>query len=133
MEDIEITTLPVADTRDLPKLRTLGYTADGSAAQLPVTALVPQTIKAASIDFPSGRFIACQPFIPGTSEVYVNGLRYFLGTDYMELSGNASSEGFILPGIDSTDEIVLKAVVVIPQEKATPKAAPTTLRTPLTN
>ena len=133
MEDIEITTLPVADPRDFPKLRTLGYTADGSAAQLPVTALVPQTIKAATIDFPSGRFVACQPFVPGTSEVYVNGLRYFPGTDYMELSGNALSEGFILPGIDSTDEIVLKAVVVTPQEKAAPKAAPTTRRAPLTN
>ena len=85
MEDLEITTLPVADRRDLPKLRTLGYDDEDNAAQVRLSDLLPQQIQAASIDFMNGLYIARQPFVPGTSEVYVNGLRYTLGKDYKEL------------------------------------------------
>ena len=112
MEDLEITTLPVADRRDLPKLRTLGYDSDGNAAQVHLSDLLPQQIRAASIDFMNGLYIARQPFVPGTSEVYVNGLRYTLGNDYKELVNDNAADGFELPGIESSDEIILKAVVI---------------------
>ncbi len=105
MEDLEITTLPVADRRDLPKLRTLGYDDEGNAAQV-----LPQQVLAASIDFMNGLFIARQPFVPGTSEVFVNGLRYTLGKDYKELVNDDAADGFELPGIESDDEIILKAI-----------------------
>ena len=104
MEDLEITTLPVADCRDIPKLRTMGYDSDGNAAQ---------EIPAASIDFINGIFIARQPFVPGTSEVFVNGLRYLPVRDYKELAGDDTADGFELPGIESSDEIILKAIPVI--------------------
>ena len=113
MEDLEITTLPVADRRDLPKLRTLGYDDEGNAAQVRLSDLLPQQIRAASIDFMNGLFIARQPFIPGTSEVYVNGLRYLPVRDYKELAGDDTADGFELPGIESSDEIILKAIPVI--------------------
>ncbi len=58
MEDLEITTLPVADRRDLPKLRTLGYDDEGNAAQVHLSDLLPQQIQAASIDFMNGLYIA---------------------------------------------------------------------------
>ena len=112
MEDLEITTLPVADRRDLPKLRTLGYDDEGNAAQVHLSDLLPQQIRAASIDFMNGLYIARQPFVPGTSEVYVNGLRYTLGKDYKELVNDNAADGFELPGIESSDEIILKAVVI---------------------
>ena len=51
MEDLEITTLPTADTASVPKLNTLGYDSDGNAAQVRLSDLVPRIIKAASIDF----------------------------------------------------------------------------------
>ena len=110
MEDLEITTLPVADRRDLPKLRTLGYDDEGNAAQVRLSDLLPQQILAASIDFMTGLFIARQPFVPGTSEVYVNGLRYTLGKDYKELTDGTKSDGIEIPGIESDDEIILKAI-----------------------
>ena len=110
MEDLEITTLPVADCRDIPKLRTMGYDSDGNAAQVRMSDLLPQQILAASIDFMNGLFIARQPFVPGTSEVYVNGLRYTLGKDYKELVNDNTADGFELPGIESSDEIILKAI-----------------------
>ncbi len=110
MEDLEITTLPVADRRDLPKLRTMGYDDEGNAAQVRLSDLLPQQIRAASIDFMNGLYIARQPFVPGTSEVYVNGLRYTLGKDYKELSDGTKADGFELPGIESDDEIILKAI-----------------------
>lgn len=113
MEDLEITTLPVADRRDLPKLRTLGYDDEGNAAQVRLSDLLPQQIPAASIDFINGIFIARQSFVPGTSEVYVNGLRYTLDKDYKELAGDDTADGFELPGIESSDEIILKAIPVI--------------------
>ena len=112
MEDLEITTLPVADRRDLPKLRTLGYDDEGNAAQVRLSDLLPQQIRAASIDFMNGLFIARQSFVPSTSEVYVNGLRYTLGKDYKELTDGITADGFELPGIESSDEIILKAVVI---------------------
>ena len=96
MEDLEITTLPVADCRDIPKLRTMGYDSDGNAAQVI-----------------NGIFIARQPFVPGTSEVFVNGLRYLPVRDYKELAGDDTADGFELPGIESSDEIILKAIPVI--------------------
>ena len=73
MEDLEITIQPVADRRDLPKLRTLGYDDEGNAAQVHLSDLLPQQIQAASIDFMNGLFIARQPFIPGTSEALSTG------------------------------------------------------------
>ena len=112
MEDLEITTLPVADCCDLPKLRTLGYDDEGNSAQVRLSDLLPQQIQAASIDFMNGLYIARQPFVPGTSEVYVNGLRYTLGKDYKELVNDNAADGFELPGIESSDEIILKAVVI---------------------
>ena len=112
MEDLEITTLPVADRRDLPKLRTLGYDDDGNAAQVRLSDLVPRIIKAASIDFLSGLIISRQPFVSGTSEVYVNGLRYTLGKDYKELSDGTKADGIEIPGIESDDEIILKAIPI---------------------
>jgi len=112
VEDLEITTLPVADRRDLPKLRTLGYDDDGNAAQVRLSDLLPQQIRAASIDFMNGLYIARQPFVPGTSEVYVNGLRYTLGKDYKELSDGTKADGLEIPGIESDDEIILKAIPI---------------------
>ena len=112
MEDLEITTLPVADRRDLPKLRTLGYDDEGNAAQVRLSDLLPQQIRAASIDFMNGLYIARQPFVPGTSEVYVNGLRYTLGKDYKELSDGTKADGLELRGIESDDEIILKAIPI---------------------
>jgi len=113
VEDLEITTLPVADCRDIPKLRTMGYDSDGNAAQVRMSDLLPQQIPAASIDFINGIFIARQPFVPGTSEVFVNGLRYLPVRDYKELAGDDTADGFELPGIESSDEIILKAIPVI--------------------
>ena len=110
MEDLEITTLPTADPASVPKLKTMGYDADGNAAQVRLSDLVPQIIKAASIDFLSGLFISRQPFVADTSEVYVNGLRYSLGKDYKELTDGQKSDGLELPGIESDDEIILKAI-----------------------
>ena len=112
MEDLEITTLPVADRRDLPKLRTLGYDDEDNAAQVRLSDLLPQQILAASIDFMNGLYIARQPFVPGTSEVFVNGLRYTLGKDYKELSDGTKSDGLEILGIESDDEIILKAIPI---------------------
>lgn len=112
MEDLEITTLPTADPASIPKLNTLGYDADGNAAQVRLSDLSPQIIKAASIDFMSGLFISRQPFVVGTSEVFVNGLRYTLGKDYKELTDGTKSDGLELPGIESDDEIILKAILL---------------------
>ena len=89
MEDLEITTLPTADPASVPKLNTLGYDADGNAAQVRLSDLMPRIIKAASIDFLSGLFISRQPFVADSSEVYINGLRYTLGNDYKELTDGA--------------------------------------------
>ena len=110
MEDLEITTLPTADTVSAPKLNTLGYDSDGNAAQVRLSDLSPQIIKAASIDFMSGLFISRQSFVADSSEVYVNGLRYTLGKDYKELVNDNAADGFELPGIESDDEIILKAI-----------------------
>ena len=126
MEDLEITSLPTADPASVSKLCTIGYYADYEgtasgrsdsasgelAAQVRLSDLVPRIIKAASIDFLSGLFISRQPFVAGTSEVYVNGLRYTLGKDYKELVNDNAADGFELPGIESSDEIILKAVVI---------------------
>lgn len=124
MEDLEITSLPTADPASVSKLCTIGYYADYEgtasgrsdsasgelAAQVRLSDLVPRIIKAASIDFLSGLFISRQPFVAGTSEVYVNGLRYTLGKDYKELTDGTKSDGLELPGIESDDEIILKAI-----------------------
>ena len=110
MEDLEITSLPTADPASVPKLNILGYDADGNAAQVRLSDLSPQVIKAASIDFMSGLFISRQAFVVGTSEVFVNGLRYTLGKDYKELSDGTKSDGIEIPGIESDDEIILKAI-----------------------
>ena len=110
MEDLEITTLPTAEPKAVHKLTTLGYDSDGNAAQVRLSDLLPQQILAASIDFMNGLFIARQPFVPGTSEVFVNGLRYTLGKDYKELSDGTKADGLELRGIDSDDEIILKAI-----------------------
>ena len=112
MEDLEITTLPTADHASFPRLSTLGYDSDGNAAQVHLSDLLPQQIRAASIDFMNGLYIARQPFVPGTSEVYVNGLRYTLGNDYKELVNDNAADGFELPGIESDDEIILKAIPI---------------------
>ena len=112
MEDLEITTLPTADPESVPKLSTLGYDADGNAAQVRLSDLSPQIIKAASIDFMSGLFISRQAFVANTSEVFVNGLRYTLGKDYKELSDGTKSDGLEIPGIESDDEIILKAIPI---------------------
>ena len=112
MEDLEITTLPTADPASIPKLNTLGYDSDGNAAQVRLSDLSPQVIKAASIDFMSGLFISRQAFVANTSEVFVNGLRYTLGKDYKELSDGTKSDGLEIPGIESDDEIILKAIPI---------------------
>lgn len=112
MEDLEITTLPTADTASVPKLNTLGYDSDGNAAQVRLSDLSPQVIKAASIDFMSGLFISRQAFVANTSEVFVNGLRYTLGKDYKELSDGTKSDGLEILGIESDDEIILKAIPI---------------------
>ncbi len=77
---------------------------------------------AASIDFMNGLFIARQPFVPGTSEVFVNGLRYTLGKDYKELVNDNAADGFELPGIESDDEIILKAIPPIKKVKESCKS-----------
>jgi hypothetical protein len=110
VEDLEITSLPTADPASIPKLKTLGYDADGNAAQVRLSDLSPQIIKAASIDFMSGLFISRQSFVANTSEVFVNGLRYTLGKDYKELSDGTKADGIEIPGIESDDEIILKAI-----------------------
>ena len=112
MEDLEITTLPTADPASIPKLNTLSYDADGNVAQVRLSDLSPQVIKAASIDFMSGLFISRQAFVANTSEVFVNGLRYTLGKDYKELSDGTKSDGLEIPGIESDDEIILKAIPI---------------------
>lgn len=112
MEDLEITILPTAETKAVHKLNTLGYDSDGNAAQVRLSDLVPRIIKAASIDFLSGLFISRQPFVSGTSEVYINGLRYTLGKDYKELSDGIKADGLELRGIESDDEIILKAIPI---------------------
>lgn len=112
MEDLEITTLPTADPASIPKLNTLCYDADGNAAQVRLSDLSPQVIKAASIDFMSGLFISRQAFVANTSEVFVNGLRYTLGKDYKELSDGTKADGLEIPGIESDDEIILKAIPI---------------------
>ena len=112
MEDLEITTLPTAEPKAVHKLTTLGYDSDGNAAQVRLSDLSPQIIKAASIDFLSGLFISRQPFVAGTSEVYINGLRYTLGKDYKELTDGTKSDGIEIPGIESDDEIILKAIPI---------------------
>lgn len=112
MEDLEITSLPTADPASALKLNTLGYDADGNAAQVRLSDLSPQVIKAASIDFMSGLFISRLAFVANTSEVFVNGLRYTLGKDYKELSDGTKSDGLEIPGIESDDEIILKAIPI---------------------
>ena len=110
MEDLEITTLPTAEPKAVHKLTTLGYDSDGNAAQVRLSDLSPQIIKAASIDFMSGLFISRQSFVADSSEVYVNGLRYTLGKDYKELSDGTKADGLELRGVESDDEIILKAI-----------------------
>lgn len=112
MEDLEITSLPTAEPKAVHKLTTLGYDSKGNAAQVRLSDLSPQIIKAASIDFLSGLFISRQPFVAGTSEVYINGLRYTLGKDYKELSDGTKADGIEIPGIESDDEIILKAIPI---------------------
>ena len=126
MEDLEITTLPTADPASAPKLCTIGYYADCEgtasgrsdsasgelAAQVRLSDLVPRIIKAASIDFMSGLFISRQSFVADSSEVYVNGLRYTLGKDYKELSDGTKADGLELRGLESDDEIILKAIPI---------------------
>lgn len=112
MEDLEITALPTAAPMSVPKLNTLGYSSDGNAAQVRLSDLVPRIIKAASIDFLSGLFISQQSFVANSSEVFINGLRYSLGKDYKELSDGTLSDGLELPGIESDDEIILKAIPI---------------------
>ncbi|MBP9990149.1 MAG: hypothetical protein KBT45_01800 [Bacteroidales bacterium] len=112
MEDLEITTLPIVEPKAVSKFNTLGCDSDGNAAQVCLSDLVPQAIKAASIDFNLGLFFSRKPFVPGSSEVYVNGLRYTLGKDYKELSGGQKADGFELLGIESDDEIILKAIPI---------------------
>ena len=110
MEDLEITSLPTADPESVPRINTLGYDSDGNAAQVRLSDLLPRIIKAASIDFLSGLFISRQSFVAGTSEVYINGLRYTLGKDYKELTDGPKADGIEIPGIESDDEIILKAI-----------------------
>ena len=112
MEDLEITSLPTADPVSVPRLSTLGYDSDGNAAQVRLSDLVPRIIKAASIDFLSGLFISQQPFVADSSEVYVNGLRYTLGKDYKELTDDTKADGIEILGIESDDEIILKAIPI---------------------
>ena len=110
MDELEITTLPIADRRVLPKMNTLGYDADGNATQVRFSDLLPRTIRAASIDYLNGLLVSRTPFVAGTSEVYLNGLRCALNRDYKELTDGTKSDGIEIPGIDSDDDIVLKAI-----------------------
>ena len=85
MEDLEITTLPTAEPKAVHKLTTLGYDSEGNAAQVRLSDLSPQIIKAASIDFMSGLFISRQ---------------------------STKADGLELRGVESDDEIILKAIPI---------------------
>ena len=105
--------IPLAQGASFEQGAIVAIDSDGNAAQVRMSDLLPQQIPAASIDFINGIFIARQPFVPGTSEVFVNGLRYLPVRDYKELAGDDTADGFELPGIESSDEIILKAIPVI--------------------
>ncbi|MBP9991347.1 MAG: hypothetical protein KBT45_07995 [Bacteroidales bacterium] len=111
MDNIEITKQPFANPESLQALRTLGYDDNGNLLQVRLANLKTATISAVSIDFRTGSFYACRPFVAGSSEVFVNGLRYAPDTDYQEISDGSVSKGFIMPGIEPDDEIVLKATL----------------------
>lgn len=113
MEDIEITSLSVAERKSALELLALGFTPQGSAAQVRLSDLATTVIPPDHIDFPSDTFLASLTFYADTSEVYVNGLRNILGIDYHEITDGIVSKGFVMPGIAPGDAIVLKAVPII--------------------
>ena len=112
MEDLEITALPVADSQDVAKLKTLGYDDQANASQVRLSDLKPQLMNASRIDYTTGLFFTKAPFVVGTSELFINGLRYDIDHDYSELTDTETNKsyGIKILGIDSNDSIVLKAI-----------------------
>lgn len=51
--------------------------------------------------------LAVHPFRPGTSRLFVNGVRYWVDDDYKELPDGA---GFRLEGLAAEDEVYLVAI-----------------------
>lgn len=112
MNDLEITALPIADSHDIDKLKTLGYDDQANASQVRLSDLKAQPMKASRIDYTTGLFFTKAPFVIGSSELFINGLRYDLDMDYGELVDIETnrSYGIKIQGIDSDDSIVLKAI-----------------------
>lgn len=112
MQDLEITALPIADSNDVAKLKTLGFDDQANASQVRLSDLRPVPIKASRIDFTTGLYFSVLPFVIGSSELYINGLLYEVSKDYRELSDTNTnlSYGIEMKGIDSGDSILLKAI-----------------------
>lgn len=114
MDDLEITALPIAETHAVAGLKTIGFDHHATASQVRLSDLCPCLIKAEKIDFSAGLYFSQTPFVVGTSELYLNGLRYDLDKDYCELIDTPSNlaYGISFPGIESDDSIILKAIPV---------------------
>lgn len=112
MQDLEITALPIAEAQSVAKMRTLGYDDQANAAQVLLSDLKPQPLKLSRVDYTTGLCFTLQPFVVGSSELFINGLRNELTRDYRELTNTDTnlSYGIEIQGIDSDDSIVLKAI-----------------------
>ena len=112
MTDLEITVLPIAEPSSLADLNTLGFSADGQASQVRLADLKPTLMQASRIDYTLGLYFTLSPFAVGSSELYINGLRNTLGHDYRELTDCSANLalGIEVPGIESSDSIVLLAI-----------------------
>lgn len=67
MNDLEITALPIADSHDIDKLKTLGYDDQANASQVRLSDLKTQPMKASRIDYTTGLFFTKVPFVIGSS------------------------------------------------------------------
>lgn len=67
----------------------------------------------ASLDSQTGEWRSTEPFDAGSSEVWVNGVRYWLDDDYEEVAGEREGEsaGIRLEGLEESDETVVRALV----------------------
>lgn len=112
MQDLEITALPIAEAQSVAKMKTLGYDDQANAAQVRFSDLKPQPLKLARVDYTTGLCFTLQPFVVGSSELFINGLRNELTHDYRELTNADTnlSYGIEIQDIDSDDTIVLKAI-----------------------
>lgn len=112
MQDLEITALPIADAQAAAKMKTLGYDDQANAAQVRFSDLKPLPLKLARVDYTTGLCFTLQPFVVGSSELFINGLRNEPDRDYRELTNSDTnlSFGIEIHGIDSDDSLVLKAI-----------------------